>query len=191
LADMPCQPPSPGKVPGAGFRPTSPQSAAGSRMEPPPSEAVATLTIPAATAAAEPLLEPPAVRERSHGLRAGPNGHSASSGIVVVPTITAPVARSAAVSGPSATAGCSALAVPSAPGTPSTGWDSLTSTGRPSRGSEEPAPRALSAARASADASPARSRRTACSCGSSWLMRSRTSARSASAVVPPSRSTAS
>ena len=40
-------------------------------MDPPPSLAVASGTIPAATAAAEPPLEPPGVRQRSHGLRAG------------------------------------------------------------------------------------------------------------------------
>ena len=42
-----------------GFIPTSPQHAAGTRMEPPPSFACAIGTTPAATAAAEPPLEPP------------------------------------------------------------------------------------------------------------------------------------
>ena len=42
-----------------GFIPTRPQHDAGIRMEPPPSLAWATGTIPAATAAAEPPLEPP------------------------------------------------------------------------------------------------------------------------------------
>jgi hypothetical protein len=54
------------------FSPTSPQHAAGMRMEPPPSEAWAMGTIPAATAAAAPPLEPPGVRLVSHGLRVGP-----------------------------------------------------------------------------------------------------------------------
>ena len=42
-----------------GLIPTSPHSDAGMRIEPPPSVAVATPTSPAATAAAEPPLEPP------------------------------------------------------------------------------------------------------------------------------------
>ncbi len=55
-----------------GLRPTSPQQLAGIRMEPPPSFACPTATIPLATAAAEPPLEPPVVRLVSHGLRVGP-----------------------------------------------------------------------------------------------------------------------
>ena len=43
------------------FRPTRPQHDAGMRIEPPPSLACATGTMPAATAAAEPPLEPPAL----------------------------------------------------------------------------------------------------------------------------------
>ena len=42
------------------------------RMEPPPSLPCATATMPDATAAAEPPLEPPAERPRLHGLRVGP-----------------------------------------------------------------------------------------------------------------------
>ena len=56
-----------------GLRPNSPQQPAGMRIEPPPSEASAPPTRPAATAAAEPPLEPPGVRLRSHGLRVAPN----------------------------------------------------------------------------------------------------------------------
>ncbi len=52
--------------------PTSPQHAAGIRIEPPPSDAVAAATSPAATAAAEPPDEPPGVRDGSHGLRVMP-----------------------------------------------------------------------------------------------------------------------
>ncbi len=55
-----------------GFRPTSPQALAGMRIEPPPSLAWATGTMPEATAAAEPPLEPPGERERSQGLRVAP-----------------------------------------------------------------------------------------------------------------------
>src|ERR1700675_4550665 len=46
-----------------------PQSDAGCRIEPPVSEPHASGTIPDATAAAEPPLEPPGTFERSHGLQ--------------------------------------------------------------------------------------------------------------------------
>ena len=58
--------------PRCGLRPTRPQHAAGILSEPPPSLPCAIGTIPAATAAADPPEEPPGVRPRSHGLRAGP-----------------------------------------------------------------------------------------------------------------------
>ena len=55
-----------------GFRPTRPVKAAGMRTEPPPSEAVASGTMPPAMAAEEPPLEPPGVRSRFQGFRVGP-----------------------------------------------------------------------------------------------------------------------
>ena len=55
-----------------GFRPTRPQALAGMRIEPPPSLACAIGTMPDATAAAAPPLEPPAEREVSQGLRVAP-----------------------------------------------------------------------------------------------------------------------
>ena len=83
--------------PRAGLRPTSPQQAAGMRIEPPPSLPWATGTMPgrhggrgAAGGAAGRALE------RSQGLRVGPNrraslvGRMPYSGSVVVPTITKP-----------------------------------------------------------------------------------------------------
>ncbi len=79
-----------------GLSPTSPQQAAGIRIEPPPSLAWATGTQPDATAPAEPPLEPPVVRSGSQGLRAGPNrrgsvtGRIPNSGVWVLPTITNP-----------------------------------------------------------------------------------------------------
>src|SRR5690606_35840810 len=62
-----------GTSPRPGFNPTRPVHAAGMRIEPPPSLAPATGTMPAATAAADPPEEPPGVRSRAHGLRVGPN----------------------------------------------------------------------------------------------------------------------
>ncbi len=55
-----------------GFSPTNPQALAGMRIDPPPSLACATGTIPEATAAAAPPLDPPVVREVSQGFRDAP-----------------------------------------------------------------------------------------------------------------------
>ena len=69
------------------------------RIEPAPSEPSAAGTMPAATAAAEPPLEPPGVCSGFQGLRVIPyvldsvNGHSRSSGALVRPTRTAPASR--------------------------------------------------------------------------------------------------
>ena len=52
-------------------KPTNPQQEAGIRTEPPPSEPCAIVTIPAATAAAEPPDEPPEVTAKFHGFREG------------------------------------------------------------------------------------------------------------------------
>ena len=66
------------------------------RMEPPPSEACAAGASPAATAAAEPPLDPPAVYCACHGLRVGPNSVgsvvivSPNSGVLVLPKMTRP-----------------------------------------------------------------------------------------------------
>src|SRR5512139_3801714 len=58
--------------PRVGLRPTRPQLEAGMRIEPPPSLACAAGTMPAATAAAEPPLEPPELCDGCQGLRVGP-----------------------------------------------------------------------------------------------------------------------
>ena len=55
-----------------GFSPTRPQQDAGIRIEPPPSLAWAIATMPAATAAAEPPLDPPVECSVLHGLRLAP-----------------------------------------------------------------------------------------------------------------------
>src|SRR5215510_6020834 len=82
-----------------------PQRAAGWRIDPPVSEPSASGTRPAATATAEPPLDPPGMRSVAHGLRAGPNAEFsvdepiANSSQLVLPTMTAPAAlrRSTAV----------------------------------------------------------------------------------------------
>ena len=63
-----------GVRPRVGLRPKRPQQDAGIRIEPPPSLPCATGTMPAATAAAEPPLEPPGVRARFHGIARGAEG---------------------------------------------------------------------------------------------------------------------
>ena len=72
---------------------------AGIRIEPPPSLACATGTMPEATAAPEPPLEPPVVRSVFQGLRLAPYasgsvvGRMPSSGVLVLPMTTKPAAR--------------------------------------------------------------------------------------------------
>ncbi len=86
--------------PRVGFRPTRPQHEAGMRIEPPPSLPCASETMPDATAAPLPPDDPPGVRDVSHGLRVGPKrsgsvtGRIPSSGVLVLPTMIAPAARS-------------------------------------------------------------------------------------------------
>ena len=88
-----------------GLNPTTPQSAAGWRTEPPVSEPRASGTLPAATAAAEPPLEPPGTVPRCQGLRVGLKAEPsheepiANSSRLVLPITTAPAAsrRSTAV----------------------------------------------------------------------------------------------
>jgi hypothetical protein len=52
--------------------------------------------MPQATAAAEPLLDPPGVRSRSQGLRVPRGSVEANSVVTTLPRITAPASRSAA-----------------------------------------------------------------------------------------------
>src|SRR4051794_25923835 len=80
--------------------PTTPHSAAGWRMDPPVSDPNPREAKPAATAAALPPLEPPGTRDASCGLRVGPKAEfsvdepMANSSRFVLPTMTAPAARS-------------------------------------------------------------------------------------------------
>jgi hypothetical protein len=64
--------PSSGSRPYVGFAPTTPQKAAGRMTEPFVCDPIAAGTIPAATAAADPIDDPPGVREGSCGFRVGP-----------------------------------------------------------------------------------------------------------------------
>ncbi|CAB4564865.1 unannotated protein [freshwater metagenome] len=83
-----------------GLSPTSPHSDAGIRIEPPPSFACPTATMPAATAAADPPDEPPVEWSRFQGLRVGPYASGSvvivdpHSGVFVRPIATNPASRS-------------------------------------------------------------------------------------------------
>src|ERR1700759_3095955 len=74
-----------------GFMPNTPQHEAGMRIEPPPSLACATGTMPAATALAAPPDEPPQVMSRFHGLSVAPYRAgsvmpiSPNSGVLLLP----------------------------------------------------------------------------------------------------------
>ncbi len=95
-----------------GLNPAIPQKADGMRTDPPVSVPRASGTIPAATATALPLLEPPAIRARSCGLRTGPLADTspvapnANSCVPVFPTITAPAFRSIVTHTASSSATC-------------------------------------------------------------------------------------
>ena len=83
-----------------GLIPNRPHQADGIRIDPMPSEPSAIAARPAATAAPLPPLLPPGVRLVSHGFRVAPNvsvsvnDQSIISGTAVLPTMTAPAARS-------------------------------------------------------------------------------------------------
>ncbi len=119
-----------------------PQKDAGIRTEPPPSVPRLSGPAPSATAAALPPLEPPAVRRGSYGLPVTPcRGLSVTpfqpnSGVVVLPTKTAPDSRSRATDGASSSKEPSSRAVsePRSVGAPRISRMSFTVTGTPSTG---------------------------------------------------------
>ena len=82
--------------PYVGLIPAMPEKAAGPRMEPPVSEPSEPTHRPAASAAPDPLLEPPGIWSRFQGLRAGgkrwPGNWmpKANSWVMSLPSITQP-----------------------------------------------------------------------------------------------------
>ena len=92
--------------PYVGFMPTTPQSAAGWRIEPPVSVPSAIIASPAATAAALPPELPPGTRSRSQGLRVGKYPEfsvelpMANSSQLVTPSMTAPASNRRATAVP-------------------------------------------------------------------------------------------
>src|SRR6185312_9399850 len=85
--------------PRRGLSPTNPQHDAGTRMEPVPSPPDAAGTTPAATADADPPLDPPGVIDGDQGLTVGPNRDGSvvqwlpHSGVLVLPNTTRPADR--------------------------------------------------------------------------------------------------
>src|SRR5688572_6078952 len=77
--------------PRLGLSPTTPQQAAGTRIDPARSLPSASGPRPAASAAAAPPLEPPGIRSRFHGLRVTPKTRLSvtplqpNSGVFVLP----------------------------------------------------------------------------------------------------------
>src|SRR5579863_9594935 len=78
-----------------GLKPTQPQKLAGLMVDPITCVPSAALTMPTATAAADPLDEPPGVCAVFHGLRVPRGSDAANSVVTVLPMITAPASRSA------------------------------------------------------------------------------------------------
>ena len=124
------------------FRPTTPQALAGMRIEPPPSEPVATGTMPAPTAEPDPPLDPPAIWLALQGVQVGPQASVSvvpmipNSEVVVRPTGTMPDARSRRTSSDWArTIQPSARRLPASVGRPTSPWKrSLSSVGTPRNG---------------------------------------------------------
>ena len=113
-----------------------PQNAAGRRMDPPVSEPIDAYPRPAATAAAEPLLEPLVPYSRFQGFRLGPNvGHIspyANSSMLALPTRIAPAVCSLRTTVASTFGICSASILdPAVVRTPRVRNRSLTEIGTP------------------------------------------------------------
>ena len=125
--------------PRVGFRPTTPQAAAGMRIEPPPSEPVATGTMPAPTTAPAPPLEPPAMCSRLQGEHVRPSASvsvvpmTPNSDVVVRPSGTKPPSfrRRTSSEGVCETHPSASL-LPAPVGRPGSPWNrSLSSVGTP------------------------------------------------------------
>ena len=171
-----------------------PQNAAGRETEPAVWVPTASGTMPAATAAAGPLEEPPGVCPSAWGLRVG-GGRSkkANSVVCTLPTTTAPAARRAATIQASAPAGGASARVglPAQVGSPATSITSLIATGMPcSRPRQRPASASASQAAASTRAEASVTRQNAWTSPSIAAIRARQRSTSALAVSPPLRSSA-
>ena len=157
--------PSVGMRPTVGLKPTTPQNAAGRITEPLVCEPIAAGTTPAATAAADPIDEPPGVREGSQGFSAWPGVMNASSAVTVFPSTIAPAASAALTAG-HVTSGTRPAnsALPFSVGIPAVSKMSLTPIGMPSSGPTVPPER-----RRSSEAVASRCARAASSQTKAWI----------------------
>src|SRR5712691_13546154 len=94
--------PARGITPKLGLKPTTPQNAAGRITDPAVWVPRASGTMKSATAAAEPLDEPPGVWAGLRGLAVLPAVKQANSVVTVLPRMTAPAARANATQAASA-----------------------------------------------------------------------------------------
>ena len=172
-----------GTRPKLGLWPTTPQKLAGPRMDPPESVPVAMATMPEATAAPEPPLEPQVVQAGFQGLRVMPWSllsvvpFQANSGVVVLPTMTAPWARKRSTTIASSSQGPfgSIASDPLSVGQPRVSVTSLIATGTPSRRPRgSPFAHRLAEARAARRAFSASTNCQALRVGSSASMRAST-----------------
>lgn len=165
--------------PRAGFNPNTPDAAAGNRIDPPPSVPNAADTNPAATAAADPPLDPPGENPDPHGFRVTPpesdsvNGHRHNSGARVRPTTTAPAARNRDTTSASRSATRVTASVPDVVGNPARSVSSFTATGTPNNAPSPPPARTSSARAASSRARSANTNRNAFNPPSNRAIRSR------------------
>src|SRR5215510_6952795 len=168
-----------------GCTPTSPEYAAGNRVEPPPSDPMVNGNIAATADAALPELDQPGTLPVSHGLRASTSqlklvARSAPESsrvapdpiIVLVPTMIAPASRSRS------TPKSSRVATEPVPrlirGIPATAMCSFTAVGIPCNGPSSSPARTASSARFACSRAPAWStRENACSFGSTSSIRPR------------------
>ena len=135
-----------GTRPVEAFIPERPQHADGIRIEPPPSLPVASGTMPAAIAAAEPPEEPPAVCARFHGFRVVPwrafsvREVQPCSGVLVLPMTMQPAWRRRATKDESLEAGMASACndEPKVVGSPAASSRSLTPIGIPASGPGSP-----------------------------------------------------
>src|SRR5215471_315289 len=119
-------------APNVGLNPNIPQYVAGRTIEPTVCVPKARGAMPAATAAADPLDEPPGVCAAWCGLRVGPARAIAYSVDAVVPTMTAPASRSRLTTSASRAGTRDACTgVPSVHLRPATSIVSLMAIGRP------------------------------------------------------------
>lgn len=175
--------------PNVGLRPTTPQKLAGLRIEPPVSDPMAAAHSPAATAAADPPLDPPGMHDRSHGLRVGgvsvPQAYSC---VRVLPIRIAPAARSRVATALSHSGKCApAATVPAVVGMLAVSMLSLMATGTPcSLPSTRPSRTSRSHASACVRACSLRQMK-ADSCGSSLAIRSVASASAVTGESVPVR----